>query len=129
MYKNNKSRWCGAPAFGDKRLRSAPYACGTATPIGASLLPKADRINGCVHQQHLERSTNVLGCPGCNSDVAPTDYNISSKKCSRCSHIQPMKLSERVFQCQNPQCGHIQDRDENAAANLEFAPDDKVRLA
>jgi putative transposase len=53
----------------------------------------------------------------------------SSKKCSRCSHIQPMKLSQRVFQCQNPQCGHIQDRDENAAVNLEFAPDDKVRLA
>ncbi|MGH8002936.1 MAG: RNA-guided endonuclease InsQ/TnpB family protein [Brasilonema sp.] len=53
----------------------------------------------------------------------------SSKKCSRCNHVQPMKLSDRVFQCQNSQCGHIQDRDENAAVNLEFAPLDKVRLA
>ncbi|MBW4593239.1 MAG: transposase [Brasilonema angustatum HA4187-MV1] len=53
----------------------------------------------------------------------------SSKKCSKCNHVQPMKLSDRVFQCQNSQCGHIQDRDENAAVNLEYAPEDKVRLA
>lgn len=53
----------------------------------------------------------------------------SSKTCSKCNHIQPMTLSERVFRCQNPQCGHIQDRDENAAVNLECAPSDKVRLA
>ena len=53
----------------------------------------------------------------------------SSKTCSKCNHVQPMKLSDRVFQCQNPQCGHIQDRDENAAVNLERAPEDKVRLA
>lgn len=53
----------------------------------------------------------------------------SSKTCSKCQHIQPMKLSERVFQCQNPVCNHIQDRDENAAVNLENAPANKVRLA
>lgn len=53
----------------------------------------------------------------------------SSKKCSRCNHLQPMKLSDRVFQCQNSQCGHVQDRDENAAINLERAPSNKVRRA
>ena len=53
----------------------------------------------------------------------------SSKTCSKCGHIQSMKLSERVFRCQNPQCGHIQDRDENAAINLENAPIDQIRLA
>ncbi len=51
----------------------------------------------------------------------------SSKTCSRCGHIQDMKLSDRVFNCQ--ECGHSQDRDENAAINLENAPEDKVRLA
>jgi putative transposase len=51
----------------------------------------------------------------------------SSKTCSKCGHIQDMKLSDRVFNCQ--ECGHSQDRDENAAINLENAPEDKVRLA
>jgi len=51
----------------------------------------------------------------------------SSKQCSKCHHIQPMKLSDRVFHCQD--CGHIQDRDENASINLECAPKNKVRLA
>lgn len=53
----------------------------------------------------------------------------SSKTCCKCNHIQPMKLSDRVFECQNLECGHIQDRDENASINLENAPDDKIRLA
>lgn len=53
----------------------------------------------------------------------------SSKTCSKCNHVQPMKLSDRVFECQNLECGHIQDRDENASINLENAPDDKIRLA
>ena len=51
----------------------------------------------------------------------------SSKTCSRCGHIQDMKLSDRVFDCKK--CGHSQDRDENASINLENAPPDKIRLA
>jgi len=51
----------------------------------------------------------------------------SSKICSKCGHIQPMGLSERVYNCGN--CGNIQDRDENASINLRDAPLDKVRLA
>ena len=51
----------------------------------------------------------------------------SSKKCSMCGHIQPMKLSDRVFCCQK--CNHTLDRDENAARNLENAPDKLVRSA
>lgn len=51
----------------------------------------------------------------------------SSKTCSRCGHIQPMPLSERVFVCGN--CGHVQDRDENAATNLKHAPNERVRRA
>ena len=51
----------------------------------------------------------------------------SSKTCCRCGHIQDMKLSERVFNCQK--CRHSQDRDVNASINLEKAPENKVRLA
>ncbi|MHC5675097.1 RNA-guided endonuclease InsQ/TnpB family protein [Nostoc sp.] len=51
----------------------------------------------------------------------------SSKMCSKCGHIQPMTLSERVYNC--GRCEHIQDRDENASVNLMNAPIDKVRLA
>ncbi|MEM9927454.1 MAG: zinc ribbon domain-containing protein [Cyanobacteria bacterium P01_D01_bin.50] len=51
----------------------------------------------------------------------------SSKKCSHCGHIQSMKLSDRVFCCQK--CNHTLDRDENAAINLENAPDKLVRSA
>lgn len=53
----------------------------------------------------------------------------SSKTCSKCQHIQPMKLSDRVFICQNSACNHVQDRDENAAVNLKNAPIEKIRLA
>ncbi|MBD3558454.1 IS200/IS605 family element transposase accessory protein TnpB [Planktothrix sp. FACHB-1355] len=51
----------------------------------------------------------------------------SSKTCSECGHIQPMKLSDRVFHCQG--CGSIKCRDFNASLNLEYAPPDKVRRA
>ncbi|MEH1928248.1 RNA-guided endonuclease InsQ/TnpB family protein [Nostoc sp.] len=51
----------------------------------------------------------------------------SSKMCSKCGHIQPMGLSERVYNCGG--CGNIQDRDENASINLRDAPLIKVRLA
>jgi putative transposase len=51
----------------------------------------------------------------------------SSKTCSKCNHIQPMSLSERVFNCGG--CGQTIDRDLNASINLELAPDFLVRLA
>lgn len=51
----------------------------------------------------------------------------SSKTCCKCGHVQNMKLSDRIFNCQK--CGHSQDRDANAATNLKNAPLDKVRLA
>ncbi|MEH2134972.1 MAG: transposase [Nostoc sp.] len=51
----------------------------------------------------------------------------SSKMCSKCGHIQAMKLSDRVFFCQK--CNQTLDRDENAAINLKNAPSKKVRSA
>ncbi|MGB3654623.1 MAG: RNA-guided endonuclease TnpB family protein [Rivularia sp. (in: cyanobacteria)] len=41
----------------------------------------------------------------------------STKKCSNCGEIKALSLSERVYVCEK--CHHIQDRDLNAAKNLE----------
>ena len=38
-----------------------------------------------------------------------------------------MKLTERVYNCMA--CAHVQDRDMNAAINLQNAPPKRVRLA
>ncbi|GJD15211.1 transposase [Rivularia sp. IAM M-261] len=43
----------------------------------------------------------------------------SSKTCSKCGHVQDMKLSDRVFNC--GACHSSIDRDLNAAINLEKA--------
>lgn len=51
----------------------------------------------------------------------------SSKTCSKCGHVQVMKLSQRIFDCEK--WDYVQDRDENAAINLELAHGDKIRLA
>ncbi|NEQ25103.1 MAG: transposase [Microcoleus sp. SIO2G3] len=51
----------------------------------------------------------------------------SSKTCSKCGHVQDVKLSDRVVNC--PKCGHCQDRDANASINLENAPSERVRSA
>jgi putative transposase len=43
----------------------------------------------------------------------------SSKTCSACGAVKAkLRLAERVFACDDPACGHVQDRDLNAALNL-----------
>ena len=42
----------------------------------------------------------------------------SSKKCSHCGHIyKELQLSDRLYIC--PVCGHVMDRDEQAAQNID----------
>ena len=40
----------------------------------------------------------------------------STKTCSCCGSVKPMKLSERTYVC--PECGVVMDRDTNAAINI-----------
>lgn len=40
----------------------------------------------------------------------------STKTCSFCGNVKPMKLAERIYCC--PKCGQILDRDINAAINI-----------
>ncbi|CCG03133.1 RNA-guided endonuclease InsQ/TnpB family protein [Blastococcus saxobsidens] len=43
----------------------------------------------------------------------------SSKTCSACGAVRPkLTLAERTYHCGNDSCGHVADRDVNAAANL-----------
>jgi len=51
--------------------------------------------------------------------VAADRFYPSSKTCSGCGAVKTkLRLTERVFTCENPACGHVQDRDLNAALNL-----------
>ncbi len=71
------------------------------------------------------------------SDGSTYDMPVSTKKAkTKLSKLQyrnrnkvlgNMKLSQRIFDCEK--CDHVQDRDLNAATNLEFAHVDKIRLA
>jgi putative transposase len=43
----------------------------------------------------------------------------SSQTCSACGAVRPkLTLAERTYRCGNDSCGHVADRDVNAAANL-----------
>lgn len=51
--------------------------------------------------------------------VAADRFYPSSKTCSACGAVKAkLHLTERVFTCDQPACGHVQDRDLNAALNL-----------
>jgi putative transposase len=51
--------------------------------------------------------------------VAADRFYPSSKTCSACGAVKAkLRLTERVFTCNEPGCGHEQDRDLNAALNL-----------
>jgi len=51
--------------------------------------------------------------------VVVSRWEPSSKTCSGCGWYNAgLELSDRVFRCQNPDCGLIMDRDLNAAINL-----------
>ena len=54
-------------------------------------------------------------CVLAGKTLAYIDERESSKRCSRCGHLQPMPLWKRTYRCQN--CGLVLDRDENSAVN------------
>jgi putative transposase len=51
--------------------------------------------------------------------VAADRFYPSSKTCSACGAVKAkLRLADRVFTCDTAACGHVQDRDLNAACNL-----------
>jgi putative transposase len=53
---------------------------------------------------------------------SPTRKLKPSQRCAKCWELTPKTLKDRVHICSNPQCGHTEDRDVNAAqVNLAWA--------
>ena len=53
---------------------------------------------------------------------SPTRTLKPTQRCAKCWELTPKTLSERVHQCSNAVCGHVEDRDINAAqVNLIWA--------
>jgi putative transposase len=53
---------------------------------------------------------------------SPTRTLKPTQRCAKCWELTPKTLSERVHQCSNAGCGHVEDRDVNAAqVNLAWA--------
>ncbi len=51
--------------------------------------------------------------------VAADRFYPSSKTCSKCGSVKAkLGVSERVYDCHEPECGLVMDRDLNAARNL-----------
>lgn len=42
----------------------------------------------------------------------------STKRCHGCHHVRDVDESERIYRCDNPDCGWVGDRDLNAALNI-----------
>lgn len=64
-----------------------------------------------TYKQMLHYKALSAGCEVI--DVSPKD---TTKMCSNCGNKQDMPLSERTYNC--PICGHVEDRDLNAAKNI-----------
>jgi putative transposase len=53
---------------------------------------------------------------------SPTRKLKPSQRCVKCWELTPKTLSDRIHVCSNPNCGHVEDRDVNAAqVNLAWA--------
>jgi putative transposase len=53
---------------------------------------------------------------------SPTQQLKPTQRCAKCWELTPKTLADRIHTCSNPQCGHTEDRDVNAAqVNLIWA--------
>lgn len=90
-------------------------------------------VSGMLRNERLARAISDVGfgmirqfatykgrINDCEIKIADR-YFPSSKRCHRCGNVKAeLSLSERVFRCEN--CGLVEDRDLNAALNLEAYP-------
>jgi putative transposase len=53
---------------------------------------------------------------------SPTRTLKPTQRCAKCWELTPKALNDRTHVCSNPQCGHVEDRDVNAAqVNITWA--------
>jgi putative transposase len=53
-------------------------------------------------------------------EAGEVDESNTTVSCRKCGTKRKMRLSDRVFECGNPGCGHIEDRDQNSAYQIAF---------
>lgn len=88
-------------------------------------------VAGMLKNHHLAQATGDVGFAEFRRQLAfkaawygsqmvvASRWEPSSKTCSACGWVDhDLTLSDRVFRCQNAACGHVLDRDVNAAINL-----------
>ncbi|MFX0063046.1 MAG: RNA-guided endonuclease InsQ/TnpB family protein [Candidatus Hermodarchaeota archaeon] len=83
--------------------------------------PQLNALHRGVHNTgHLGRFVQMLTYKAqrVGKVVTAIDEGYTSKLCCVCGHTQEMPLYKRVFRCEQAQCTHTLDRDQNAAINL-----------
>jgi putative transposase len=75
-------------------------------------------LNRSVARAGMSMSRTMIGYKA-NNTVMANRWFPSSKTCSSCGSVKAkLTLGERTYVCDHPACGHVMDRDLNAAVNL-----------
>ena len=74
----------------------------------------AKHISDCAWRKLIEFTTYKAEEAG--GEVRLVDPRGTSQVCSRCGEVVPKTLADRIHSC--PNCGLVEDRDENAAKNI-----------
>jgi transposase len=53
-------------------------------------------------------------------EAGEVDESLTTVSCRKCGTMRKMPLSQRTYTCRNPQCGHVEDRDQNSAYQIAF---------
>lgn len=96
-------------------------------------------VSGLMKNRHLSKAIQsakwyhfrvklIQKCHHLGIEVRLADrFYASSKRCHHChTKHQGLKLKHRTWQCLNPQCLAVNDRDRNASLNLRDCPDYQV---
>jgi putative transposase len=82
---------------------------------------QSNALHRGVHNTgHLGRFVHMLTYKAqrVGKRVTAIDEGYTSQLCCVCGHSQKMPLHQRIFRCEQAQCTHTLDRDQNAAINI-----------
>lgn len=81
---------------------------------------KNKHLSKAIQQQNLYQLKTFIHYKAENQGTkfmeVPRNFK-STQICSKCGAVHKMNLSQRIYRC--PECGHTEDRDLNAAHNLQ----------
>ncbi len=113
------------------RKNALHQATSLLTKTKSAIVLENLNVSGMLKNHHLAQAIADVGMYefrrqmiykgkwyGCEVLLADRFYP-STKRCSQCGNIKEISLAEREYHCENQGCGHVMDRDLNAAINLE----------